>query len=150
MIVDTSSRYKVDIVHLSAYSTDSANINFQNCIRHINFLQKEMKSSYLLNVLYTLWTKLPKRDVICLPEIMKFHNEIFWSLFSSSKCAEVLNELFNFLEMEGDSLLRCAYKMVIIGAGHRKDVKISVFCKILSSKCGTRKMPFSNFEIYER
>lgn len=36
----------------------------------------------------------------------------------------------------------CAYKMDITEAGHRKDVKILAFCKIILSKYETRKYFF--------
>lgn len=64
-MVDTLSKYKLDIAHLSAYLADSINVNFGKFHSVYALFSTEMKRSYLLNVLHTLYTTLlKKKDMI--------------------------------------------------------------------------------------
>lgn len=53
-IVDTLSKYMLDIAHLSTYLADSKNVDFGKFHSVYKFFPTKMKWSYLLNVLYTL------------------------------------------------------------------------------------------------
>ena len=84
--------------------------------------------------------------MICLLVIIRIHNEIICHFSVSSKCVEVLNEPFHFLEMEGDSLLEtCAFRMTITGAGHRQDAIILTFIKSYFQSMEQEKCLFLNF-----
>lgn len=64
-----------------------------------------MIRSYLLNVQHTLYTTL-RKDVLCFPMILKpLQMKAFGHFSVSSKCAEAI-EIFDCLEVEGDSPLR--------------------------------------------
>ena len=67
-LVDTLSRHKVDFAHLCAYSTDTASVNSGKFHSAYKLLRKENKQ-FLLNVLYTWYTRQLKGDVVCLPVI---------------------------------------------------------------------------------
>ena len=84
--------------------------------------------------------------MICLLVIIRIHNEIICHFSFFSKCVEVLNEPFHFLEMEGDSLLEtCAFRMTITGAGSRQDAIILTFIKSYFQSMEQEKCLFLNF-----
>lgn len=72
--------------------------------------------------------------------------KLYGQCLLSSKCAEALNEISDFIEMEGDSLLgrdlhggrRCGPQEKVLQ--HWPPIKS------LLPKCGIKRMPFSNLE----
>lgn len=54
--------------------------------------------------------------------------KVFCHLSVSSKHADTLNEMFDFVETGS---LRHAHRVAIAAAGHRKDVKLLAGCDVL-------------------
>lgn len=102
-IVHILSKYN-SILFLSAYFTDYK-FKFWQTSFSVNFLLMKIKWSYLLIILYSLHKTLWKGSVICYLRYWCFcverfgHFSIFW------KYIEVLNVIFDFKDMERDSLL---------------------------------------------
>lgn len=61
---------------------------------------------------------------------------------ASSKCLEAINEMFEFIEMEGDSLLSaCAYKMAIVVLSHQMMLKYCPVIKSYFQSAGQKECP---------
>lgn len=69
------------------------------------------------------------------------------SFLVSSKCAEALNAIFNFIEMEGDGLFRHMPSRQLSLLAIENMLKHGPAVKSLFSKCGIRRMSFSHLEI---
>ena len=64
----------------------------------------------------------------------------------SSKCAQGLNRLFNFLEMGGDSLLRHGPTRLLSLYGHRKILKYWPSVKLYFKVCDKKNFIFYFFK----
>ncbi|XP_058409245.1 uncharacterized protein LOC131412973 [Diceros bicornis minor] len=106
-IMDMLSKYKLDFAHLSAYSADSADVNFSKFHSVYKLLTKENEKILPAECPAHLVHKTAKKGCDLLScDIEAFIMKIFGYFSISSKHTEVLNEIFDFVEMEGDTLLR--------------------------------------------
>lgn len=83
----------------------------------------KQKRSYRLNDLHILCTVLLNGDALPLRDTKAFVMTVFSHFPVSSKCAEALNEIIDFLSMEGSPPQPCAYKMTLGVAVPGRDVK---------------------------
>nr|XP_012606182.1 uncharacterized protein LOC105863530 isoform X1 [Microcebus murinus] len=106
-IVDILSKYKLDFSHLSAYSADSADVNYNKFHSVYKLLTKENEKILPAECPAHLVHKTAKKGCDLLSyDIEAFIMKALGYFSVSSKHAEALNEIFDFVEMEGDRLLR--------------------------------------------
>lgn len=101
------SKYKIDLTHLSTFSSDIANASCGKFHSVYQLLNKENEK--------VLPTQCPAHLVYNTAKkycdsfkwnIETFIMNMFGHFSVSSKCAEALTEIFDFIDMEGDHLFR--------------------------------------------
>lgn len=102
------SKYKLDVAHLSAYLSDSTDVNFGKFYSVYKLLTKENEKILFIQCLVHLIYSTAKKGCELLKcDIETFIMKAFGYFSISSKSAEALKEIFDFTEMEGDNLFRC-------------------------------------------
>ena len=106
-IVDILSKYKLDFAHLSAYSADSADVNFSKFHSVYKLLTKDNENILPAKCPAQLVHKTAKKGCDLLSsDIETFIMKVLGYFSVSSKHVEALNEIFDLVEMEGERLLR--------------------------------------------
>lgn len=106
-IVDILSKYKLDLAHLSAYSSDCANVNFSKFHSVYKLLNEENGKIVPLPCPARLVYNTAKKGCDLLKcDIETFIMKVLGHFSVSSKCAEPLNEIFDFIEVGGDDVFR--------------------------------------------
>lgn len=112
MIAGILFKYKLDLACLSAYLAESANVNFGKFHLAYKLFTKENEKTLSGECSMHLVgnTAKKKKNVVCLLMILRpsWFIELYGHCLLSSKCTEALNEISDFIKMEGDSLLRRA------------------------------------------
>lgn len=106
-IVDILSKYKLDLAHLSAFSSGSANVNFGKFHSVYKLFNKENERILPIQCPADLVYNIAKKGCDILKcDVETFIIKVFGHFSVSSKCAEALNEIFDFIETQGDNLFR--------------------------------------------
>lgn len=101
------SKYELDLAHLSAFSSGSANVNFGEFHAVCKLFNKENERILPIQCPADLVCNTVEKGCDLLKcDVETFIIKVFGHFSVSSKCAEALNEIFDFIEMKGDNLCR--------------------------------------------
>lgn len=102
------SKYKLDFAHLSAYSADGANVNFGKFHSVYKLLTTEKEKVLPAKRPAQLVYKTAKKGCDLLScDTEAFTIKVLGCFSVSSKHAEILHEVFDFVEMKIESFNMC-------------------------------------------